>query len=164
VGFIREVSALGGKWGTEVLGGITTILAVVVYLLTKSFLIALAASVGFLALCFLRSAHRFWEQRNEAKRKIDAIEETPGFQIDAVLRNGLALRDSLTGDRYGLDEKSHRVKTMEFIAETVVVVGDYAPAYADDLQPRLFDGAGTEHFLKVVSENYRVLADVRKRL
>lgn len=164
MGFVREAGASAGKSGLAIVSAGTTVLPGAVYLLSQKLSWAIAVALLVLFLAALGAAYGFWKERNEADENRRAIEDTPEFQIDSVLKNGLTLRGSLADNQHGLSEREHRVKTMEFIAETMIVVGDYAPAYTDDLQPELFDGAGTKHLLKVVNENFRVLADVRKQL
>jgi hypothetical protein len=164
VGFIREAAAKAGRSGIAILSAASTVLPVGVYLLSQELSWAIAIALAVLFLAALGAAHEFWKERNEADEKREAIEETPEFQIDKVLKEGLSLRESLTHNGHGFSEAELRDQTVEFITEVMIVVRAYAPAHTDDLQPELFDGSGIEHFLNIVNENFRVLAEVRKQL
>lgn len=161
--FFAETATLAGKRGLAILGAATTVFPVGAYALSRNAAVAVAFLLGFLLLAALLAAHGFWAETKDAEDKLRSVEDTPEFKIDAVLRRALEVREDLT--HRDESEKARRLKTMELIAATIMVVGEYAPAYADDLKTReIQGGAGRERFLAVVNEYYGVLAAVRKQL
>ncbi len=162
--FFTQAAALAGKRGLAILGSATTVLPLAAYALSRNAAIAVAFLLGFLTLAGLLAAHGFWRERNEAEGKLRSIENTPEFKIDSTLRMALELRETLTHNYKGLDQKQLRIRTGTLVVESIKVVGEYAPAYADDLKTRELEGAGTTRLLDVVNEYYRVLARIRKQL
>ncbi len=159
--FLGETAVLAGRRGLTILGFITAVLPLGAYVLSRNAAIAVVILLGFLTLAGLLAARGFWGERNEAEEKLHSIEDTPGFKIDAVLKNALELRESLRHNLEGLDEREARIRTAALIVECVRVVNECAPAYVDDLNTKQLDNDAK--LLDVISENYRVLATIRKQ-
>lgn len=153
--FWVEMARAAWGSGLVILGIPTTVGPVLAFLKSQSVAVALACLFAFLFVDALLAARRFYRQRT-------TIENTPQFKIDKVLRNALDLRDSLKYNIEGLDEREARIRTGALVVECVEVVNECAPAYVDDLNTKQLDNA--TGMLNVVSENYRVLAGIRKQL